>query len=102
SGSTMARARSTAQPSPGGCSVRPPDAPPLVDPLRAAGPLLVAQDELLDLAGAGLRQLAELDRLGRLEAGQVLTAERDDLFGGRLGARLEGHEGLRHFAPSLV
>ena len=33
----------------------------------------------MDLAGAGLWELAELDLFGRLETGQVLAADRDDL-----------------------
>ena len=45
----------------------------------------LAQLELLDLAGRRLRDLAEDDRLRRLEAGQPLAAERDQL--GLGGAR---------------
>ena len=39
--------------------------------LLAPRPLAVAQHELLDLAGRGLRQLAELDRLRHLEAREL-------------------------------
>ena len=45
-----------------------------------AGPLPLAEHELLDLAGRGLRQVAELDRVRALEVGEVLAAERDDLL----------------------
>ena len=56
------------------------------DPRALASPLAVAQDELLDLAGGGLRQRPELDRIGALVVGQALAAERDDLLWGRRGA----------------
>src|SRR6185295_2946601 len=74
----------------------------LVDPLRFALPLPVAQDELLDLAGRGLGQLAEVDRGGGLEARDVPLAEVDDLGLGGALARLEGDEGLGPLAPFLV
>src|SRR4051812_21086228 len=47
---------------------------------------LSAQDEFLDLAGGGLRQRPEHDRLRHLEARQVLAAEGDELGLGRAGA----------------
>src|SRR5258705_12237390 len=74
----------------------------LVDPLRAALPLAIAQHELLDLAGRGLGQLAELDGGRRLEARDVLLAELDDLRLGDLLPRLERDEGLRPLAPFFV
>ena len=49
-------------------------------------PLPLAQHELLDLAGRGLGQLAELDGVRALEVGQMLAAEGDDLLG-RCAAR---------------
>src|SRR5216683_6646499 len=74
----------------------------LVDPLRLALPLPVAQDELLDLAGRGLGQIAEVDRGGRLETRDVLLAEVDDLRLGRALAGLESHEGLGPLAPLFI
>src|SRR5581483_8492612 len=73
-----------------------------VDPLVAAGPLLVAQDELLDLAGGRLGQLGELHRRRALEPGQVVAAEGDDLVGGGRRPRLQRDEGLRALAPLVV
>src|SRR2546428_1795743 len=70
-----------------------------VDPLGLALPLLVAQHELLDLAGRGLGQVAELNPGRALEVGDVLAAELDDLGLGGALARLEGHEGLGALAP---
>src|SRR5260370_20247080 len=74
----------------------------LVDPLRLALPLPVAQDELLDLAGRGLGQLAEVDRGGRLEARDVPLAEVDDLCLARALAPLEGDEGPGPLAPFFI
>src|SRR5262244_1522929 len=65
-----------------------------VDPLGLALPLLVAQHELLGLAGRGLRQVAELDGRRALEARNVLPAEFDDLRLGRARARFQRDEGL--------
>src|ERR1700720_427212 len=74
----------------------------LVDPLRLPLPLPVAQHELLDLAGGGLRQLSELDGGRRLEVGDVLLAELDDVpLGGAL-VRLQRDERLGPLAPFLV
>src|SRR2546425_922604 len=77
-------------------------APDSVDALGAAGPLPIAQDELLDLPGGRLRQLAELDGGGTLEMGDLPPAELDDLLLSGLHARLERDEGLRPLAPLLV
>src|SRR5439155_16996168 len=65
-------------------------------------PFLVAQHELLDLAGRGLRQIPELDSGRRLEMRDVLLAEVDDVLLGRLLARLERDEGLGPLPPLLV
>ena len=46
-----------------------------VDPPLAPGPLGLAQHELLHLAGRGLGQRAELDRVGALEVREALAAE---------------------------
>src|SRR3989440_6464504 len=73
-----------------------------VDPLGLALPLLVAQDELLDLARRGLGQVAELDGRRAFEVGEVLPAELDDLLLGGLPAGLERHEGLGPLAPPGV
>src|SRR5438093_11209005 len=73
-----------------------------VDALVMAGPLLFAQLELLDLAGRGLRQRAERDRLGDLEASQVLAREGDQVVRGRDRAGPEGDERLRDLAPARV
>src|SRR5918993_430937 len=73
-----------------------------MNPLLAARPLFVAQDELLDLAGRGLGQVAELDGGGGLEAGDVLLAEVYDLLLGRLLALLQDNERLGTLAPFLV
>src|SRR5688572_13001930 len=73
-----------------------------VDPLRLALPLSVAEHELLHLAGGGLGQVTELDEGGRLEVGDVLPAELDDLLLGRGHPRLERDERLRALAPLLV
>src|SRR5918997_1757176 len=75
---------------------------PLMNPLLLPGPLLLAQDELLDLAGRGLGQLAELDGGGGLEAGDVLLAEVYYLLLCRVLSLLEDHESLRALAPLLV
>src|SRR5918997_2720269 len=74
---------------------------PLANPLLLVGPLLLAQDELLDLAGRGLGQLGELDGGGSLEPGDVLLAEVYDLLLGSLLSLLEGHEGFGALAPLL-
>src|SRR5215470_13742993 len=70
-----------------------------VDPLGLALPLLVAQHELLDLAGRGLGQVAELDGRRALEVRDVRAAELDDLGLGGRAAGLERHEGLGPLAP---
>src|SRR4051794_16900269 len=72
------------------------------DRLLSPRPLLLAQDELLDLPGRGSRQLAELDGRGALELREVLAAERDQLVLVGVLARLELHERLRALAPLLV
>src|SRR5918998_4496785 len=73
-----------------------------MNPLLLPGPLLFAQDELLDLAGRGLGQLAELDGGGGLEAGDVLLAEVYYLLLCGVLSLLEDHESLRALAPLLV
>ena len=54
-----------------------------VDPRHAIPHSAIAQHELLHLARRGLRQLAELDRVGALEAREPLPAEGDQLGLGR-------------------
>src|SRR5262249_13954919 len=73
-----------------------------VDPFSPTFPFAIAQHELLDLAGRGLGQLTELDGRRRLEVGDVLLAELDDLGLGGLPAGLEGHEGLGPLAPFFI
>src|SRR5215831_3044695 len=74
----------------------------LVDTLGLAAPFAIAQHELLDLAGRGLRQLAELHRRRTLEAGDVLPAELDDLLLAGSRALLERDERLGALSPLLV
>src|SRR5438552_12275730 len=74
----------------------------LVDPLLLAPPLLLAQHELLDLSGGGLRQVAELDGGGTLEVSDVPPAELDDLLLGRRRPRLQRDERFGPLAPPLV
>src|SRR6059036_3861536 len=74
----------------------------LVDPLLLAPPLLLAQHELLDLPGGGLRQVAELDGGGTLEVSDVPAAELDDLLLGRRHPRLQRDERFGPLAPPLV
>src|SRR5918998_213862 len=73
-----------------------------MNPLLLAGPLLLAQDVLLDLAGRGLGELGELHGGGGFEAGDVLLAEVYDLLLGRLLPLLEGHESFGPLAPLFV
>src|SRR4029077_10931421 len=73
-----------------------------VDARRAIAPLAIAQDVLLHLARRGLRQRAELDGVGRLEAGDALPAVLDQVLRRRLRAVAQRHEGLRPLAPALV
>src|SRR5918998_4619920 len=73
-----------------------------MNPLLLAGPLLLAQDVLLDLAGRGLGELGELHGGGGFEAGDVLLAEVYDLLLGRLLSFLEGHESFGPLAPLFV
>src|SRR5215216_496462 len=74
----------------------------LVHPLFAIFPLLIAKNELLDLARRGLGELGELDGLGGLETSDMLFAEIYDLLFGRLLPLLEHDECLRALAPLLV
>src|SRR5689334_9435295 len=74
----------------------------LLDRLLPAGPLALAQEELLHLAGRRPRQLAELDGRRRLVAGEVLPAERQQRLGLELLAGLQLDERLRALAPALV
>src|SRR5712691_10816574 len=76
--------------------------PALVDTLRLAFPLLVAQHELLHLARRGLGEIAELDGRGRLEVGDVLLAELDDVLLAGALTGLEGDKSLGPLAPLLV
>src|SRR5690348_6664087 len=63
------------------------------DQASAAG--AIAQHELLDLPGGGLRQRAEHHALRHLEAGQMVAAPPDDarLVRAALGPGLERDEG---------
>src|SRR5215469_6693679 len=72
------------------------------DSLALSCPFAFAQHELLDLAGGGLRQRPELDRVGALVVRQALAAERDDLVRCRLGALVERDERLRPLSPARV
>ena len=67
-----------------------------------ACPLALAQHELLDLAGRGLRQRPELDRVRALVVREALAAERDDLLRGRRGALVERDERLGPLPPVRV
>src|SRR4030095_11044494 len=80
----------------------PGAAPALVDALGPPAPLLVPQADLLYLPRGGLGEIAELHRRRRLEVGDVLLAELDDLALGGGGADLERHEGLGPLAPYFV
>src|SRR4051812_2582784 len=62
----------------------------------------LAQDEFLNLPGRGLRQRPEYNVVRRLEMGQALAAERDDVGGIGMGAVLEHHKGARRLAPLRV
>src|SRR5947209_12145923 len=73
-----------------------------IDFLLVPYPLLLAKDELLDLAGRGLGELAELDGRGGFEAGDALLTEVYDLLFGCLFALLQGNESLRALAPLIV
>src|SRR5579872_318636 len=65
--------------------------------------LAAAQDELLNLARRGLRQLAdERHRVRALEVRQAVARELPDLVGGRGGARLQDDERMRRLAPLRV
>src|SRR4051812_4917187 len=70
--------------------------PSSVDALGMPFPLLLAQDEFLDLPGRCLRQGPELDLPRCLEMGESLLAMLDDLLGRRLPSGGEGDERLRH------
>src|SRR5215510_13970847 len=105
----MARRRIVASASSSAASARricielPSRAAFLVDALGAAGPVGLAELELLDLAGGGaLEGRADLHRGGALEVGEAAAAEVDE---GALVRRLAGaehHQGLDRFAPLLV
>src|SRR5919202_3049679 len=73
-----------------------------VDFLLVAHPFFLAQDELLDLTGRGLGELAELDGSGGLEAGDALLAELYDLLFGGFFPLLQDDESLRTLPPFLV
>src|SRR5262245_21105828 len=73
-----------------------------IDPLSPPLPFLLAEHVLLHLAGRGLRQVAELDRGGAREVGDLVAAEGDELAGGREMAGLDREERLRPLAPGVV
>src|SRR5215207_6712396 len=73
-----------------------------VDPPLAPGPLRLAQRELLHLAGGGLRERAERDRVRALVVREAVAAERLDLRLRRARTLLQRHERLRPLAPALV
>src|SRR6476660_2549337 len=74
----------------------------LVDSAFAPGPFPFAQHELLDLAGRRLRQLAEMNGLRALEAGQARLAVVDNFLLSHRGAVAQDNEGLRCLAPIIV
>src|ERR1700748_1155998 len=74
----------------------------LPDRLLVALPFLLAEHVLLDLAGRGSGQLAELDLCRAFEFGEVLAAEPDQVLLGDVLAWLEFDERLRPLAPLLV
>ena len=78
----------------------PADSP--LDALVAAGPLLVAELELTDLARGGHRKLVHQFHLGYLVSGDTPAQEVPQLVGLRLLTRLESDERLRPLAPALV
>src|ERR671931_2283004 len=69
-----------------------------VDAFPASAPFALAQKVFLDLARRRLRQVAELDRVGRFEMREALAAEADDLRFARRGLGTQRHERLRPFA----
>src|SRR5437667_5162222 len=73
-----------------------------VDALLLSGPLLLAQDVLLDLPGRGLRERAEGHRLRAFEVRQRRPAVRHDVGLGRRPPLLRHDERLRDLAPPLV
>src|SRR5688572_27455982 len=73
-----------------------------VDPAISAGPLALAQHELLDLAGARLREISKLDGPRAFEMGQDRAAVRDHYLGGEARAGTRCDERFRYFAPFLV
>src|SRR3954447_437309 len=62
----------------------------------------LTQHELLDLAGRGLRQLAEHDGARRLEAREVPAAELDQLGFADRGVALQLDESARRFTPLRI
>src|SRR5881227_883847 len=69
--------------------------------LQSLGSL--AEHELLDLAGRGLRQRTEDDRARRLEVREMLATPGDQLeLGDARRVRLEQHERTWRLAPLLV
>src|SRR5213594_79114 len=73
-----------------------------VDALLVSGPLLLAQDVLLDLPGRGLWERAEGHRLRAFEVRQRRPAVRHDVGLGRRPPLLGHDERLRDLAPALV
>src|ERR671911_3244062 len=80
----------------------PRSGPWSVDAFVLSGPFAVAKDVLLDLAGGGLGEGAELDRRGAFEVRDPLAAELDDLALAGPDAVGQGDERLGPLAPALV
>ena len=74
----------------------------LIDPLLPAGPLPLAQHELLHLAGGGLGQIAELDRRRALKWARCSRQKSMISPSVAVCARLERHERLGPLAPVVV
>src|ERR1700674_5125980 len=86
-----------------GTAARAPRLRGLVDAAASALPVLVANDELLELAGGGARKRCyEVDRCGALEVGEMLAGEFDELVLGRCHALAQNDQRLRGLAPLLA
>src|SRR5205809_3615744 len=75
---------------------------PLVDPFLASLPFPLAQHVLLDLAGRGLWQRTELNRLRSFEARDPRPAVLDDLRLRRRPVGVQGDKGLGNLTPGVV